>query len=142
MNGWMALGVCLLSAACGDTASVDNCDGPDVYRTRIVANDLSMYDGATGYVVSQSQFCRATTSAAINGGSLEVLVESRTDVEVEVYPVIGLFIDVDADDGCTRGTDAVWSGLTTAIVGRDVIEMVRADDLGRDPYDVCASFAR
>lgn len=131
---WLSLAVC----ACSDAA--EPCEGPDLYETRIAASGIEAYEGAAVLVASESRFCRTTARASVGTGRFEVRIENRTDVQIEVYPVIGAFIDLDGDGACMG--EPAWSTLTTALVVREATLTVAAADFGDDRYDVCSSFAR
>lgn len=124
-------------AACGGVPAA--CSGPDLYRTRIAATGLDAYEGAVVRVASESRFCRSTLTTEVLAGAFQLVIDNRTDVSVEVYPIIGAFIDIDGDGACVA--EPAWSTATTAVVGREVARSVMGSDFGDDPYGVCASFA-
>ncbi len=131
-------GALLLLAVCACSDGAAPCEGRDPYRTRVAASGLAAYEGAAVHIASESRFCRTTATAAVGAGGFDLLIDNQTDVDIEVYPVIGAFIDLDGDGVCN--VEPAWSALTTAIIGRELTVTVSAADFGNDPYDICSSF--
>jgi hypothetical protein len=110
------------------------------YWVTFEADGLHGFEGMRAVVLTEmglafeaGQACATRASVEVVDGGFALTLEGRSDGAA--YPLVGVFIDRNADDRCDGEVDPAWHQIVAVGPGGTLLVSVNADTLAPYPAD-------